>query len=98
MKAWLFLFFWKIGIDMSLPGNHDGSWLTTWKSIAAYCDVSIDTVRRWEKLYGFPVFRLPSKRGFGHKTIAAIPSEINTWLREFSKEMHGKKRKPAKKA
>lgn len=82
---------------MSPLDHKDGGWITTWKSIAQHCDVSIDTVQRWEKMYKFPIFRLPSKKGFGHKTIAAIPSEINTWLRTFSASQDAKKQKKRKK-
>ncbi len=60
------------------------SWITTWRGIAKYCGMSVDTVRRWEKQFGLPVMRLPSKSGKGPHTVTAIPSELNIWLREYS--------------
>ncbi len=60
------------------------SWVTTWKGIAKFCDVSVDTVRRWEKAFGLPVHRLPSKTGLGPGLVTALPSELNAWLRAYT--------------
>lgn len=67
------------------------AWITGWKCIAKFCGVSIDTVRRWEKMFGLPVMRLPSKSGRGPGLVTALPSELNTWLREFSDSLERSK-------
>lgn len=60
------------------------AWVTTWKGIAKFCGVSVDTVRRWEKAFGLPVHRLPSKTGLGPGLVTALPSELNAWLRAYT--------------
>ena len=72
------------------------AWVTTWKGIAKFCGVSVDTVRRWEKQFALPVMRLPSKTGLGPGLVTALPSELNTWLREFSDSLERSKIERAK--
>ena len=50
-------------------------WLTGWKEIAAYCHVSIRTVKSYYFELSMPLFRL-RKNGPLH----GIPDVLNEWL------------------
>lgn len=50
-------------------------WISGWKMIAEYCDVTEDTVKKYAKEKGMPVKRLGSK-------VFAIPSDLDKWLRK----------------
>ncbi len=50
-------------------------WLTGWKQISAYLDVSVTTVKRYHEDHGLPVHQLPTG------TPTALPAEIDTWLK-----------------
>jgi hypothetical protein len=51
--------------------------LDSWKSIAAYLNRDIRTVRRWEAL-GLPIRRVAGGRG---RSVFAYASEIDAWLK-----------------
>ena len=52
--------------------------LRSWKEIAAYAEVSVATVQRWEKWEGLPVHRhMHRKLG----SVYAFSCEIDEWLR-----------------
>ncbi len=51
--------------------------LRSWKEIAAYVQVSVATVQRWEKWERLPVHRHMHRR-LG--SVYAYPFEINAWL------------------
>lgn len=59
-------------------------WVTTWKRIAIFFDVSIDTVQAWHK-QGFPIMRTLSG------TPMIIPEVANQWIIEFNKAENGMK-------
>lgn len=61
-------------------------WITTWRRIANYCGVSIDTVQRWERFHGLPVYRLPSGVNQGCSLVMALPSELITWIQVYDRE------------
>jgi hypothetical protein len=46
--------------------------LTSWKQIAAYLDVSVRTVQRWERTENLPVLRMPGYRGRVYVDTAAL--------------------------
>jgi hypothetical protein len=52
--------------------------LTSWKEIAQYAGKGVRTIQRWEVEFGFPIRRAKAN---GHRSIIAIPEEINTWVR-----------------
>jgi len=52
--------------------------LDSWKAIADYLGRDIGTVRRWERLQGLPVRRVPGGRG---SSVFAYASEIDEWLK-----------------
>lgn len=51
--------------------------LKSWKDIAAYLNVAVSTVQRWERDLELPVRRAGGKRG---SAIMALPSEMDNWL------------------
>ncbi|MDP2389987.1 MAG: hypothetical protein Q8N52_06630, partial [Acidobacteriota bacterium] len=55
-----------------------GDRLDSWKAIADYLGRDIGTVRRWERLQGLPVRRVPGGRG---SSVFAYASEIDDWLK-----------------
>lgn len=59
-------------------------WVVTWRRIAIFCDVSMDTAKF---LYGqgMPVLRLPSG------TPMIVPEHITAWILEFNKAEMGMK-------
>ncbi|MDP3719956.1 MAG: hypothetical protein Q8T13_19520 [Acidobacteriota bacterium] len=52
--------------------------LDSWKAIADYLGRDIGTVRRWERLQGLPVRRVPGGRG---SSVFAYTTEIDAWLK-----------------
>lgn len=52
--------------------------LRSWKEIATYAGVSVRTVQRWEKEFGFPIRRLASKKG---AVVFAFKADLHIWLR-----------------
>jgi hypothetical protein len=65
-------------------------WLLGWMEIGAYCGfggekgtAAARIGRKWEKLYGLPVRRLPDRRP------RAIPYELDQWLITFSEMLQG---------
>ena len=64
------------------------SWLTGWKQIGAYLGVSVTTVIRYHKDHGLPVHRCPMGPP------AALPDEINSWLKAGFKPERKKEAEP----
>ena len=62
-------------------------WLTGWKRIAAYLDVSAGTAKKYYKKYGLPICRHPT----GAPT--ALPHELDIWLHEGPKYLAAMKKK-----
>ena len=60
---------------MKLPPG----WITKWENIALYCNVHKDTVQKWYKYEGFPVFKLPGG------TVCALPHMLDGWLVESNR-------------
>jgi hypothetical protein len=60
------------------------TWLTGWKRIANYLDVSVKVVQRRHKEYGMPVMRAPSNR----PTIK--PGQLDSWLKKLKDKKNGK--------
>ena len=58
-----------------------GGWLTGWKRIAAYLDVSPKTAKRYVQRYGLPVCRHPTGAP------AALPHELDIWLSQGPKNL-----------
>ncbi|HCY86677.1 MAG TPA: hypothetical protein DHV36_16210 [Desulfobacteraceae bacterium] len=50
-------------------------WISGWKMIAEYCDVTEATVKRYAREKDMPVRRLGNK-------VFAIPGDLDKWLRE----------------
>ena len=53
-------------------------WLSGWKAIAEYCDVTIQTVQKYAKGKGLPVKKV-------RKRVYSIPEDLDLWLREQKK-------------
>ena len=53
--------------------------LSSWKEIAAYLDCSERTCRRWEKIYGLPVYRIHEE---SKSRIYTYKEELDRWLEE----------------
>lgn len=49
--------------------------LDGWKSIAAYLDVSVRTVRRWVERCGLPIRTWP-----GSRSVCVLPAELDDWM------------------
>ena len=60
-------------------------WITGWRNIAAYMGVSLRTAQK-----RFYQFSLPIRRPAGCK-VAALKSEIDTWLVEYAKRTDSNK-------
>ena len=54
-------------------------WLTGWKQIGEYTQLSKSTCKRYRKKYSMPVNYLP-----GGDPVA-LPLELNLWLENFNK-------------
>ena len=52
--------------------------LRSWKEIASYAGVSVRTVQRWEREFGFPMRRLKTKKG---ALVFAFKADLHSWLR-----------------
>jgi hypothetical protein len=61
-----------------MSGSHLEGWLVSWGAIAKYCKRSVRTVKRYHYCYGLPVYRLPNN------TAAAIPAQVNAWLKGYN--------------
>lgn len=59
------------------PRREEDESLVSWKSIAAFFDRDESTVKRWERLRGLPVHRLPGGERSG---VFAYPEELRKWL------------------
>ena len=64
-----------------------GGWLTGWKRIAAYLDVSAGTAKKYYKKYGLPVCRHPGG------SPSALPHELDVWLTQGPKNLEAMIRK-----
>jgi hypothetical protein len=73
-----------------MSGSHLEGWLVTWKQIAKYCKRDVRTVKRYHYCYGLPIYRLPSG------IAAAIPAQVNAWLRGYNFIKHLRKTKKIK--
>lgn len=49
-------------------------WLSGWKVIAAYCDVTVQTVKKYAEKKGLPIKKVGNK-------VFALPSDLDKWLR-----------------
>ncbi len=58
--------------------NYEKARLHSWQEIARYLHRHVRTVRRWEKVMGLPVHRLPGGKRPG---VFAYRAEIEAWLR-----------------
>jgi len=63
---------------MTTTGPAADGRLDSWKAIADYLGRDVGTVRRWERLQGLPVRRVPGGRG---SSVFAYTSEIDEWLK-----------------
>lgn len=70
------------GVGNGRSGGDGSERLDSWKAIAAYLGRDTGTVRRWERLRGLPVHRVPGGKG---SSVFAYKSEIDEWL-QSSKE------------
>lgn len=61
-----------------MTGGVGGGRLDSWKAIAAYLGKDAGTVRRWERVRGLPVHRVPGGKG---TSVYAYTSEIDAWLK-----------------
>jgi hypothetical protein len=61
-------------------------WLTGWKAIGKYLGVNWQTVKRWNKKYGFPVSRTPGGIPRQHTAI------IDEWNKNIDPPIKNKKR------
>lgn len=50
-------------------------WLSGWKEIARYCDVTIQTVQKYADAMGLPIKKIGNK-------VFALPADLDQWLRE----------------
>jgi len=65
-------------------------WLTGWKRIAEYCNVSIRTAKTYHYKFGMPIKRLPGG------SPQALPVELDNWSIFFhQKKQEQKKKAPA---
>ena len=55
----------------------DPARLDSWKEIAGFLGWDVRTVRRWERLRGLPIHRVP---GGGRGRVFAYPDELREWL------------------
>lgn len=62
-------------------------WITTWKAIARYIDRTEKTAKKYHKLFGLPVRRLPGNLP------AILPNEVDTWLITFDEIKKREKKK-----
>ena len=61
-----------------MAGGVGGERLDSWKAIAAYLGKDAGTARRWERVRGLPVHRVPGGKG---TSVYAFTSEIDNWLK-----------------
>lgn len=54
-------------------------WLTGWKQISDYTQLSKSTCKRYRKKYSMPVNYLPGG------DVVALPLELDLWLTNFTK-------------
>jgi len=54
----------------------NGGWLTGWKQIGAYLDVSVTTVTKYHRDHGLPVHWLPGGAPTGR------PAELDEWVQK----------------
>ena len=68
---------------MATNGQGGDDRLDSWKAIADYLGRDVATVRRWERLQGLPVRRVPGGRG---SSVFAFRSEIDEWLKTAGRQ------------
>jgi len=56
------------------------NWLTGWKRIGCYLDVSAKVARCWYKKYNLPVLRTPSQRPI------CKTDDLDRWVCDFNKK------------
>jgi len=64
-----------------------------WKAIAKYLSVSVDTAKRYHKVYHMPVYKLP---GSVNASVMTFTSVVDSWIITYNKlrsEYLEKKRK-----
>ena len=57
------------------PRQRDKDRIESWKEIAVFFDRDERTVKRWEKLRGLPVYRMPGEKG----RVFALATELIQW-------------------
>ncbi len=68
-----------------MSNGNENKWLTGWKAIARYLDVSIDTARRYHADLHLPVYSVGKGR-----FIRAHRDEVDDWIRGKQGSHHGK--------
>ena len=54
--------------------NKKMGWLSGWKIIAEYCDVTVQTAKKYSVKKGLPVKKVGNK-------VFALPADLDGWLR-----------------
>ncbi len=66
-------------------------WLSGWKEIATYLNVSVSTAQKYYKDFNMPVRKIDSRKKISYARVKALRPELDLWLIKFDDIRTGRK-------